>query len=65
MIYRGFKMVNQEKLRELRGDILRTWNQNGMLPLIFAHLYSLELVKGIFARQLRQDKMPTASTNAG
>lgn len=63
MIYRGFKMVNQEKLREVRGDVLRAWNQNGMLPLIFAHLYSLELVKGIFGRQIRQNKLP-ASPNA-
>ena len=59
MVYRGFKMVNQEKLRELRGDILRSWNQNGMLPLVFAHLFSLELVKGIFARQIGQGKLPT------
>jgi hypothetical protein len=64
MIYRGFKMVNQEKLRELRGDVLRTWNQNGMLPLVFAHLYSMDLVKGIFARQIRQDKLPAGSANA-
>lgn len=64
MVYRGFKMVNQEKLREVRGDVLRTWNQNGMLPLIFAHLYSLDLVKGIFSRQIRQDKLPKAPNAA-
>jgi len=53
VVYRGFKMVNQDKLRELRGDVLRTWNQNGMLPLIFAHLYSLDLVRDIVGRQIR------------
>ena len=57
-IYRGFKMINQEKLRDLRGDQLRTWNQNGLLPLIFAHLFSLEMMRNIFARQSQQGKVP-------
>ena len=56
--YRGFRMVNEEKLRELNGDKLRKWNQNGLLPLIFAHLFSLELLRGIFAKQVEQGKGP-------
>ena len=27
-VYRGFKMVNEEKLNELRGDQLRKMNQS-------------------------------------
>ena len=57
-IYRGFKMVDQEKLRDLRGDVLRTMNQNGMLALIFAHLFSLELMSDVFGRQVQQGKGP-------
>ena len=57
-IYRGFQMINQEKLRELRGDILRSWNQNGMLPLIMAHLFSLELMREIFGRQVQIGAVP-------
>lgn len=57
-IYRGFKMVDQEKLRDLRGDVLRTMNQNGMLGLIFAHLFSLELMSEVFGRQIQQGKGP-------
>lgn len=57
-VYRGFKMVDQEKLRELRGDVLRTMNQNGMLALIFAHLFSLDLISGLFARQVQAGKGP-------
>ena len=57
-IYRGFNMVAEEKLRELRGDELRKMNQNGMLPLIFAHVFSLSLFPEIFGRQLRQGKGP-------
>lgn len=59
-VYRGFQMVNEEKLREVRGDVLRTWNQNGMLPLIVAHLFSLELMREIFARQVELNKVPGA-----
>ena len=57
-IYRGFKMVDQEKLRELRGDVLRTMNQNGMLGLVFAHLFSLEHMSEVFGRQVQQGKGP-------
>ncbi|KLE35794.1 SapC family protein [Aurantiacibacter luteus] len=56
--YRGFSMVNQDKLRELRGDQLRTWNQNGLLPLIFAHLFSLSLMSTIFAKQVDMGRGP-------
>lgn len=57
-IYRGFQMINQDKLRELRGDQLRSWNQNGMLPLIFAQIFSLDLMRNIFARQTQQGFTP-------
>jgi hypothetical protein len=57
-IYRGFQMVNQEKLKELRGDQLRKWNESGMLPLIYAHIFSLDLMRTIFARQGQQGKGP-------
>jgi hypothetical protein len=57
-IYRGFQMVDEAKLRELRGDALRKMNQNGMLPLIFAHLFSLSLIREIFAKQQNQGKGP-------
>ncbi len=58
-VYRGFRMINQEKLQALRGDVLRGWNQNGLLPLIYAHVFSLELMRDIFARQVAQGKLPT------
>lgn len=57
-IYRGFQMINQEKLRDLRGDQLRKWNENGLLPLIHAHLFSLDLMRVIFAKQGMQGKGP-------
>ncbi|MFN2473776.1 MAG: SapC family protein [Sphingomicrobium sp.] len=59
-VYRGFQMVDEEKLREMRGDELRKMNQNGMLPLIFAHLFSLAQIRDIFARQVQQGKGPAA-----
>lgn len=57
-VYRGFKMVDQEKLRDLRGDVLRAMNQNGMLPMIFAHLFSLEHISNVFGRQVQLGKGP-------
>ena len=57
-IYRGFQMVNEEKLRDLRGDTLRKINQNGMLGLIMAHLFSLSLVREIFGKQMAQGSVP-------
>jgi hypothetical protein len=57
-VYRGFRMVDEEKLRDLRGDELRKMSQNGMLPLIYAHLFSLSEMRGVFGRQMQQGKTP-------
>jgi hypothetical protein len=57
-VYRGFRMIDEEKLRELRGDELRKMNQNGMLPLMYAHLFSLSQMRDVFARQMQQGKAP-------
>jgi hypothetical protein len=59
-IYRGFQMVDEEKVRDLRGDELRKMNQNGMLPLLFAHLFSLSQIRDLFSRQVKQGKGPVA-----
>ena len=60
-IYRGFQMVDENKLRELRGDVLRKMMQNGMLGLIFAHLFSLQLMREVFAEQVKAGKVPLIS----
>jgi hypothetical protein len=61
-VYRGFQMVDQNKLRELRGDQLRKWNENGILALIYAHVFSLDLMRTIFSRQTLQGKGPGSET---
>jgi hypothetical protein len=58
-IYRGFRMVDEEKLRDMRGDDLRKYNQSGLLPLIYAHLFSLPQIRELFTRQVAQGKGPT------
>lgn len=65
-VYRGFQMINEEKLKNLRGDQLRKIAQNGMLPLIYAHLFSLNLMRDIFARQVAQGhtELPQNATAA-
>lgn len=57
-VYRGFRMVDEDKLREMRGDELRKMNQNGMLPIIYAHLFSLSQMRDVFGRQVQQGKAP-------
>ncbi|HST36051.1 MAG TPA: SapC family protein [Allosphingosinicella sp.] len=57
-LYRGFKMVDENKLREMDAETLHKINQNGILPLIIAHLFSLSLMREVFARQVQQGKMP-------
>ncbi|MES2097986.1 MAG: SapC family protein [Pseudomonadota bacterium] len=57
-LYSGFRMVNEEKLNELRGDQLRKMTQSGLLPLIYAHMFSLSVMREIFARQMQLNLMP-------
>ncbi len=57
-VYRGFQMVSEDALRELRGDVARKMIQSGLLGLVYAHLFSLPLVRDIFGRQMAQGKVP-------
>lgn len=57
-VYRGFRMIDENKLKDVRGDVLRGWNQSGLLPLIYAHLFSLELMRDIFGKQVQLGKGP-------
>jgi hypothetical protein len=57
-VYRGFRMIDEEKLRDLRGDELRKMSQSGLLPLIYAHLFSLSQTREVFGRQVQQGKAP-------
>ncbi|MGN3973969.1 SapC family protein [Tsuneonella sp. SYSU-LHT278] len=57
-VYRGFSMIDQDKLRALDADKVKEWNENGLLPLLYAHLFSLDQMRVIFGRQVAQGKMP-------
>lgn len=57
-IYRGFQMIDEKKLNDLRGDQLRKMQQSGLLPLIYAHLFSLSLMRDLFGRQMRMGRLP-------
>jgi len=50
-VYRGFRMVAEEKLQNIRGDQARKMVQNGMMGLIYAHLFSLSQITGLFEKQ--------------
>ena len=52
---------NLEHLRKQakrRRDELRKYNQSGLLPLIYAHLFSLSQIRELFARQVALGKGP-------
>ena len=57
-IYRGFRFVSEEALRNLRGDVARKMIQSGAMALIYAHMFSLTLARDIFGRQVQQGKQP-------
>ena len=57
-VYRGFQMVDDKKMQDLRGDQLRKLNQNGTLGLIYAHLFSLSQISEIFNRMMQLGKVP-------
>lgn len=59
-VYRGFKIVNQEKLQNLSGAQLEKWNKSGLLMLVHAHIFSLDLMRMIFAKQTAQGAGPGA-----
>lgn len=61
-LYRGFRMIDEDKLRNVRGDELRRLNQNGILSLLFCHLFSLGLIRDLFYRQVQQGKGPQGLT---
>jgi len=50
-VYRGFRMIAEDKLQALRGDQARKMVQNGMMGLAYAHLFSLSLITTLFERQ--------------
>lgn len=58
-IYRGFQMINEEKLNDLRGDQLRKIQKSGLLALIYAHMFSLAALPQVFERQVKLGKAPT------
>ncbi|TRD12383.1 SapC family protein [Erythrobacter insulae] len=64
-VYRGFRMVDEKKLRELPTETVETLNKNGMGMLIHAHLFSLNLMRKIFERQSAQGKVPTPTNTNG
>lgn len=61
-VYRGFRMVDEAKLRELPAKVVAEWNKSGLLALVYLHLASLQRIRDIFARQVQQGKGPALTT---
>jgi hypothetical protein len=63
-VYRGFQMVDEEKLRNLPAEEASKLHANGMLALIYAHLFSIQLIRDLFAKQMVQGKGPQVPQSA-
>ncbi len=50
-VYRGFRMIAEDKLQAIRGDQARKMVQNGMMGLIYAHLFGLGQIGALYERQ--------------
>lgn len=60
-IYRGFRMIAEDRLQNLRGDQARKLVQSGMLGLGYAHLFSLSLISGLFEKQFAASTTTSAA----
>ncbi len=60
-VYRGFQMISEDAIRNLRGDIARKLIQNGAMPLIYAHFFSLQRMGELFGRQAERGLVPTVT----
>ncbi|WP_252258057.1 SapC family protein [Erythrobacter aurantius] len=63
-VYRGFRMIDENKLRELPTEAVEALNKNGMLMLMHAQLFSMNLMRTLFERQARQGKVPAMNEAA-
>jgi hypothetical protein len=57
-VYRGFQIISEDAVKNLRGDVARKWLQNGLMPLVYAHLFSLQRMADIFGRQAQRGMLP-------
>lgn len=63
-VYRGFQMIDQEKLTQLGADKIDAWHKSGLMMLVHAQIFSLELMRNIFARQVQQGTAPQPNAAA-
>lgn len=63
--FRGFRMINEQKLQELRGDQHRKLVKSGALGLIYAHLFSLSHMQTLYGKQVQKDADTGATAPVG
>jgi hypothetical protein len=47
--FQGFRMVDEQKLQNIRGDQARKMVGNGMMGLVYAHLFSLSQMRELYS----------------
>jgi hypothetical protein len=61
MTFRGFRMVQEQKLQDIRGDQARKLVKSGALGLIYAHFFSLPNMRDMLALKRAQTPAPVAA----
>ena len=56
-VYRGFQMVSEDAVKALRGDVARKLIQNGVMPLLYAHFFSLQRMGELYGRQVERGSL--------
>lgn len=63
-VLRGFQMVSEERLRNLRGDQYRRLGTTGSLGLVYAHLFSLRHMSSLFDQAVGEAGRAKGTTEA-
>jgi hypothetical protein len=56
LMFRGFRMIDEKKVQELRGDQARKMVKSGAMGLIYAHFFSLGTLRDLYA--IKQENIP-------
>ncbi len=63
-VYRGFQMISEDAVRNMRGDVARKLLQNGAMPLLYAHFFSLQRMGELYGRQVERGLSPLSMAMA-
>lgn len=61
---RGLRVVDEEKFKAVPGETLAAWRDSAALALVYAHLFSLPLIKAVGDREIARPLPPLPAEDA-